>query len=218
MSAPSKALFHSLLLKNPHMRRLVSGHEPEKALRLKRVKGVTLPSCPPLGVHAVLRPDMGKLRYQLRSWSHELHSRGFKSHPKTSLKNEYAYTYVYACIHVYMCACLHIYTYAHILIHTYMHTYTHIHIYTYTHIYKYTCMVSPPPPPKIDHFQCFISGDTSQNLQGLGLLASQLHLASAFWLHRMNMLKKPEEIKKIKQIKTIRVLRENAQVRISESE
>ena len=50
----------------------------------------------------------------------------------------------------------------------------------------------------IDHFLCFISGDTSQNLQGLGLLASQLHLASAFWLHRMNMLKKPEEIKKKK--------------------
>ena len=60
-------------------------------------------------------------------------------------------------------------------------------------IYIYIYMV---PPPKIDHFLCFISGDTSQNLQGLGLLASQLHLASAFWLHRMNMLKKPEEIKK----------------------
>ena len=53
-----------------------------------------------------------------------------------------------------------------------------------------------PPPPKIDHFLCFVSGDTSQNLQGLGLLVSQLHLASTFWLHRMNMLKKPEEIKK----------------------
>ena len=79
-------------------------------------------------------------------------------------------------------------------------------------VYIYIYMV---PPPKIDHFMCFISGDTSQNLQGLGLLASQLHLASAFWLHRMSMLKKPEEIK---QIKKIRVLGENAQVRISESE
>ena len=30
------------------------------------------------------------------------------------------------------------------------------------------------------------------------------HLASAFWLHRMNMLKKPEEIKQIKkQLKII---------------
>ena len=87
-----------------------------------------------------------------------------------------------------------------------------IYIYTkYTYIYIYIWY----PPPKIDHFLCFISGDTSQNPQGLRLLAFQLHLASAFWLHRMNMLKEPEEIKKIK---TIRVLGENAQVRISESE
>ena len=68
------------------------------------------------------------------------------------------------------------------------------YVCVYTHIYIYIWY----PPPKIDHFQCFISGDTSQNLQGLGLLASQLHLASACWLHRMNMLKQPEEIKKKK--------------------
>ena len=74
------------------------------------------------------------------------------------------------------------------------------------------------PPQRSTIFLCFIFGDTSQNLQGLGLLASQLHLASAFWLHRMNMLKKPEEIKKVKTIKTIKVMGENAQVRISESE
>ena len=73
------------------------------------------------------------------------------------------------------------------------------YIYIYMHLFMYVCffvlILYGTPPPKIDHFLCFISGDTSQNLQGLGLLASQLHLASAFWLHRMNMLKKPEEIK-----------------------
>ena len=57
-------------------------------------------------------------------------------------------------------------------------------------IYKY--MVRPPQRSTIF---CVLSLVTSQNLQGLGRLASQLHLASAFWLHRMNMLKKPEEIK-----------------------
>ena len=68
-------------------------------------------------------------------------------------------------------------------------------IYIYIYIWY-------PPPPKIDHFLCFVFGDTSQNLQGLGLLASQLHLASTLWLHRMNMLKKPEETKKTKTSKS----------------